>query len=121
MFGFYLNMAINNVQNITFTARIKYPAIPYQDLVVLIKDGYTYTQIAEIYNVPLHVVVRLVKSYNIQKFRMKNKLAGLNNEEVLSKPRYLRQFRHVESDTILHSLIKKLNLNHEEISKSIKF
>ncbi|MBO6256408.1 hypothetical protein J6N69_00025 [bacterium] len=64
--------------NIYFSARVKYPLLPKNELLLKVQQGLTYDEIAGFYNVPKHVVERSLKTYSIEARKIKNAQRRIN-------------------------------------------
>ena len=117
-----MNVTLNflNNSNFSFEAKSKYPSIPYPELAQLVHNGCTYREIGERYNVPLYVVARLIKSYKIPTLSSENKILRQQEEKLFAKQNRI-QNPDIKSEDILDFIVKKLNLNKEDLKKSVKF
>ncbi len=61
-----INLYNTNSKNPYFGAATKYPLMPKSQLIQFLKEGMTYKQISEALNIPIHVINRAMKVYNIK-------------------------------------------------------
>ena len=125
------------IYNINFTARTKYPQIPKAEIKNYINMGYSYRKISEIYGIPEYAINRFVQTYGLQSLRTTN-----GEKEIIEIQRLYRQGKtpkeikkelmvsekkiekamvsQTHPDTLLEKVIKKLNLNPQDVKKYFK-
>ena len=131
-----MDIKIQNLQ-INFSARTLYPMIPKAELEEMLKKGYSYERIGRFYKMPMHAVIRMVRSYRLstthvvpteEKIRLMQlwRERGFGDEYIqrrlgLSDDGFLKLKEEEKgSNDLLANILEKLNLKYEDVAHNFK-